>query len=217
MTYPSSKLTQRNMGQNKADSLELEKPSSIGGSITSFAKDTTNKIGEGFGDLGKGIFNDLIGNTPHELTPQEQYEKLQREQAEAEQPKATLERGNLFNFRSIEDQRKMQEIHEVIEQIRVQVDQVKKMNKDMINKIKDIENETINAKEDKASAYDLNVFKLFSSMLELYMKDLSKASNWMDTFVSKKAKRGSAFATRSKKAGTSYSMSQELQSSRSIQ
>ncbi len=111
----------------------------------------------------------------------------------------------------------MQEIHEVIEQIRVQVDQVKKMNKDMINKIKDIENETINAKEDKASSYDLNVFKLFSSMLELYMKDLSKASNWMDTFVSKKAKRGSAFATRSKKAGTSYSMSQELQSSRSIQ
>jgi len=35
--------------------------------------------------------------------------------------------------------------------------------------------------------------------------------------VSKKKKRGSLFAVRSKKAGTQYSMSQELSNARSVQ
>jgi hypothetical protein len=206
------------MAQQKTDSLEIEKPASIGGALSSFATDTTQKIGEGFGDMGRGIFNDLIGNTSSAETPEQEYERLVKEQtAKPEEPKMRLEGGNLFNFRSIEEDRQIKEIHQMIEQVKVQTEQVKQMNKQMITKIKDIENATINAKANKASVYEMSILKLFSQMLDLHLKDLSKANTWLDAFSSKKAKRGSAFTKRSEKSGTEYSMSQEIATARSIQ
>ena len=44
-----------------------------------------------------------------------------------------------------------------------------------------------------------------------------ESRTWMQALMSKKAKRGSAFAARSKKQGTAYSMSQELSNSRNVQ
>ncbi|MCX6732754.1 MAG: DUF5660 domain-containing protein, partial [Candidatus Roizmanbacteria bacterium] len=46
---------------------------------------------------------------------------------------------------------------------------------------------------------------------------VGESSTWMQALMSKKKKRGSLFASRSKKQGTAYSMSQELSNSRSIQ
>ena len=168
--------------------------------------------------MGKGIFDQLVGN--YDLQPDEnaQSSEVSHEKDNKEpEPSVRLEGGNLFNYRRIEEDRQMQEIKELIKQIKQEVEMIKKADKALMDEVQDVEKLTINSLPEKAGIYHVRFLQLVLKVLELVRAKLGESKTWMQAFMSKKAKRGSAFAVRSKKSGTSYSMSQELSNSRSIQ
>lgn len=215
MNYQGAKHTNRAMVKNKRDSIEMEKPHSVSGSITDFGKDTVNKVRDSFGDMGRGIFDQIIGNYDLHTEENGQNPETSQENANVEQkPSVKLEGGNLFSFRNIEEERQMNEIKK---QIKQEIELIKKADKALLAEVKDVENLIINTHSEKTGVYDLRFMQIILKVLELVRAKLSESKTWMEAFMSKKAKRGSAFAVRSKKAGTSYSMSQELSNSRSVQ
>ena len=218
MNYQRVKQTTRNMVKTKNDSIEREKPVAVSGSITDFGKDTINKVRDGFGDMGKGIFDQLVGNYDLQSNENVQSPKNSKETHDKEQkPSVRPEGGNLFSYRHIEEDRKLHEIKELIKQIKQEVEMIKRADKALMSEVRDVEKLTINSLPEKAGIYHVRFLQLILKVLELVRAKLGESKTWMQAFMSKKAKRGSAFVVRSKKAGTAYSMSQELSNSRSIQ
>lgn len=214
MNSQSSKHTNRVMGRNTHDSIEHES-STVSGTLSSFGKDTANKIVDGFTDMGKGIFDQLLG----------QYEQAQQQDANIEQlpPEQPLqgsfklEGGTLFNYRNIEEERQMTEIKQLIEQIKQEVKMIKKADAALMSEVKDIEKLTIDTLPEKPGIYHIRFLEVVLKVLELLRTKISESGTWMEALMSKKAKRGSAFAANSKKKGTQYSMSQEISNARSVQ
>lgn len=211
MGFSISTKTNRQMKQQNQNSLEREKESSVGGSISDLSKDTVKKVGDAFGDIGKGIFEQLLNQQPLEYAP----ERPQKQ--EEEQPRFNPERGTIFNFRSIEEERQMSEIKELIKAIKQEVDAIKKADKALMSEVKDIEKLTIDTLPERPGIYHVRFLEIVLKVLQTLKLKISESGTWMEALKSKKAKRGSAFASNAKKKGTQYSMSQELSNARSVQ
>ncbi len=211
MAFSSSKNTNRSAQQVKSESLEREKDSSVGGSISSLSKDTVNKVGEAFGDIGKGIFEQLLQQEHLEYGPDKQ--EKQQEQQGTFNP----ERGTLFSFRQIEEERQISEIKELIKAIKQEVESIKKADSALMSEVKDIEKLTIDTLPEKPGIYHVRFLEVVLKVLQTLKLKISESGTWMEALKSKKAKRGSAFAANTKKKGTQYSMSQELSNARSVQ
>lgn len=181
--------------------------------LSSFGKDTAEKIVDGFVDTGKGVFEQLLGQYEQ---AQEKDTALEQQNQQAEQPVNRLE-GTLFSFRNIEDERQMTEIKQLIEQIRQEVKMIKKADQALMSEVKDIENLTIDSIPEKPGIYHVRFLEVVLKVLELLRTKISESGTWMEALMSKKAKRGSAFASNAKKKGTQYSMSQEISNARSVQ
>ena len=211
MIFGSQKNNKTSLKGKRQESLENENSISLRGSIADFSKDTVQKTGEAFADIGKGMFEQI-------LNQQENQENYQESNVEKPvQKKANLEGGTLFSFQRVEDEKQMQEIKELIEMIKQEVEMIKREDKTLMSQVSDIEKDTLKSSKEKPNLYNLNVLRSFQLILRLIRTQISKSSTWMEAFQTKKAKRGSLFAARSKKKGTQYSMSQELSNARSIQ
>ncbi|QQS43614.1 hypothetical protein IPM65_05700 [Candidatus Roizmanbacteria bacterium] len=211
MAFGSSKNTNRPAKQVKGESLEREKSSSIGGSVSSLSKDTVNKVGEAFGDIGKGIFEQLLQQEHLEYAPEKPQE--QPEQKGTFNP----ERGTIFSFRQIEEERQISEIKELIKAIKQEVESIKKADSALMSEVKDIEKLTIDTLPEKPGIYHVRFLEIVLKVLQTLKLKISESGTWMEALKSKKAKRGSAFAANTKKKGTQYSMSQELSNARNVQ
>jgi len=200
------------MQQQKNKTAEHEKESSLQGSVASLSKDTIKKVGNAFGDIGKGLFEQLMNQESFEKSPPR--ESLQNQQ---EQPQLNRERGNIFSYREIEEERQMSEIKELIQAIKQEVESIKKADSALMSEVRDIEKLTINTLPEKPGIYHIRFLEIVLKVLQTMRLKIGESGTWMTALHSKKAKRGSAFAVNSKKSGTSYSMSQELSNSRSVQ
>ena len=69
----------------------------------------------------------------------------------------------------------------------------------------------------KPGVYHVRYLELLLSFLQGVKAKVGEAKTWLMAIQSKRAKRGSAFAVRSKKQGTQYSLSQELSTARNVQ
>ncbi|OGK19617.1 hypothetical protein A3D80_04730 [Candidatus Roizmanbacteria bacterium RIFCSPHIGHO2_02_FULL_40_13b] len=118
----------------------------------------------------------------------------------------------------VENVENPQKINELVAQVKEQVDVIKKYNSSIQSEVHDIEKVIITgiAEGNRKGAYIENVLEVFLFVLRNLTAKLGEAKTWLTAMETKKAKRGSAFAARSKKKGTSYSMSQELQAARSV-
>ncbi len=210
MSYQSQTSIKANRNTIKSESMELEKPSSISRSVTELAKDTATEVGKSFGDIGAGLFEQLLaGNVP------EQYRQNAPEQDKT--PKMNLERGTLFSYREVEEQQQMNEIKELIKAIGQEVEQIKHADKSLMSQVADIEKLTIGSLPDRPGIYHVRFLEVVLTFLQSLKLKIGESGTWMQALQSKKAKRGSAFAVQSKKSGTQYSMSQEITASRNVQ
>ncbi len=216
MNYKSSTNTKRNIANNNRDSLERETSTSLSGTLSSFGKDTVQKVGEGIVDTGRGIFDQLLGQYEQASEQDSALQREQEKQQESSQGANRLE-GTLFSFRDVEEERQMREIKELIEQIRQEVKMIKKADAALMTEVKDIEKLTIDTVPEKPGIYHIRFLEVVLKVLELLRTKISESGTWMEALKSKKAKRGSAFASNTKKKGTQYSMSQELSNARSVQ
>ncbi|MCA9372271.1 hypothetical protein KC726_05245 [Candidatus Woesebacteria bacterium] len=207
------------------DSLEREKEGGVGGTLSSLGKDTVSAISDTLSDIGTGMFDQLIGNQSagHEMTDLEKFEKEFLPEAESKKTSHRIngERGNLFSYRMIEEDRQIEAISQRIGEIKQQTKAIRRADKQFmgeVNRIDKVVNQ-INPSEEN-NEYTIHFLDLIIDTLKHILKrvqDLGKSNTWMEAMMTKKSKRGSLFAARSKKKGTQYSMSKELSLTRQTQ
>lgn len=139
------------------------------------------------------------------------------EEQTSKKPTKKLE-FNLFNYQNYyETELIKKQIKELTELIKREIEAIKKINSEMIGEVKDIANLTINQVSEKPGIYHVRFLEIVLNILRQIRAKVSESKTWLQAFLTKKKKRGSLFAVRSKKLGTQYSLSQELQLSRSVQ
>lgn len=109
------------------------------------------------------------------------------------------------------------QIKELSDQIKREIDLIKKADTALQQEVKEVENLTLEALPEKPGIYHIRFFEIVLSLLNTIRAKIGESRTWMQAMVSKRKKRGSLFAARSKKQGTQYSLSQELSSARSVQ
>lgn len=161
-----------------------------------------------FKKIGGGVLDELIGR-------REYPERYPREQ---EQPKPQKKEVKLFNYAEYrENEFVTAQIKELMKQIRQEIEFFKKQEASLLNEVTDIQKLTVESMPEKVGIYHVRFLELVLSILRTLREKISDSGTWLAAMMSKKKKRGSLFAVRSKKMGTQYSLSQELQTARSVQ
>jgi len=187
-------------------------------------KDVSSSIGantvDSLRNLGSGMLDQLLGiNNASESETAEK--EVQQMEAQKEAKKVVKKEANLFNYQShhenviVRDQ--IDQIKKLIEQIRQEVQYIKKTDASLMDEVRDIEKFTLETLSEKPGIYHVKFLEIVLRILQSVRMKVGESRTWMSALMSKKKKRGSLFASRSKKQGTAYSMSQELSSSRSVQ
>lgn len=109
-----------------------------------------------------------------------------------------------------------QEIQKLLQEVKAITQDIKTRSASVNSEAEQIEHETMRALPENVGIYHIRFLELIREILQGIRLKLNDAGSWMNAMTSKKAKRGSAFAARSKKSGTAYSMSQELQVARNV-
>jgi hypothetical protein len=167
--------------------------------------------------MGTGMIDQLLGVSEAPPATPEEEQKKQLESM-AKEKKSLKKEANLFNYQShhenviVRDQ-----IKSLLEQIRQEVQYIKKVDASLMNDVRDIEKFTMDTLSEKPGIYHVKFLEIVLRILQNVRAKVGESRTWMQALMSKKKKRGSLFASRSKKQGTAYSMSQELSNSRSIQ
>lgn len=208
----------KSMTQGRRDSIESEKMDT---SLKGFGSDMVKNVGQSFADLGTGIFDQLLGtdkNSEQFSQQSPEYQKGYQDALKNQEQKSFIpERKTLFSFGEQQERQQIAEIKELIKAIKQEVDAIKRADQSLMGEVKDIEKLTINSMPDKPGIYHIRFLELVLKVLQTLRLKLNESSTWMEALHSKKAKRGSAFGARSKKSGTSYSMSEELKVTRNTQ
>lgn len=190
----------------------LESIKDLSGSI---GEDTVNSLR----DIGSGVIDQLLGinsDSAHENTSDEHARNLAEQPKE--QKKKIQKEANLFNYQNHHENVIVREqVKQLIEQIRQEVQYIKKADKSLLNEVKDIEKFTLETVSEKPGIYHVKFLEIVLRILRSVRMKVGESRTWLQALMSKKKKRGSLFAARSKKQGTAYSMSQELSNARSVQ
>ncbi|MBP7967685.1 hypothetical protein KAZ66_05465 [Candidatus Woesebacteria bacterium] len=198
------------MQKTKGDGLEKEKPLSVSAGLKSVIKDSTHGTADAIADISRGMFEQLLGSS---------FEKQENQQEQPNQENNTMLRpeATLFSFRERQEEKEIEELKELIKMIEKEVKEIKRKSNQVLQNVQDIENSVINTHEKEPTMYIFRVLNTFLQLLRSVNLNLPSSSTWMEALQSKKAKRGSLFAARSKKQGTAYSQSQEISNARSVQ
>lgn len=138
------------------------------------------------------------------------------EEKEKKQP--SRKEFTLFSYSQYYEQEIVkQKIKELTDLIKQEINLIRQSNKALLTEVKDIENLTVETAVEKPGIYHIRFLEVILTILKNLRKKVSESKTWLEALITKKKKRGSLFANRSKKMGTIYSMSQELQTTRSVQ
>lgn len=193
------------------DNYENDAETSLTGLGTSMVKN----IGQSFGDIGSGIFDGLTGALPNyedDFNREGQGQKT----PEAQQPRRQ-EMFRVYDHRKIEEDRQINEVKQLIQAIKDEVKMLKQSSESMSQEVSDVQNIIINEKGNKSDIYTIRFLEVVLNLLRSIRMKVGESRTWMDALTSKKAKRGSLFAARSKKQGTQYSQSEEMKVTRNTQ
>lgn len=109
------------------------------------------------------------------------------------------------------------QIKELLNQINQEVKGIKSADSALIGKVQEAEKIAIDNITENQGIYNIRFLQLIVLYLRTLKQRIGESSTWFDALKTKAKKRGSLFANLSKKKGTQYSLSQEIQSSRSVQ
>lgn len=122
------------------------------------------------------------------------------------------------NHRETYDRKeKISELQELLVAIRNEVTAVRAQNDELNTEMSKIEVATMQGLPENVGIYHIRFYELMLQYLRNVRTKIGEARTWlMASQAKQKAKRGSAFATRSKKQGSQFSQSMELQAARSV-
>lgn len=174
--------------------------------------DSARNTADAFGKMGDGVLDQFFGG---DEGAKEFDTNLN--QVESKRTSNKVEK-KIFNYNEYyETTLVRKQIKELTEQIKREIEALKKTNSSLLQDVKDIEKLTINDLPEKPGIYDIRFLEIVLSMLRVLRAKVGESKTWFEALISRKKKRGSLFAVRSKKQGTQYSQSQELQTARSVQ
>lgn len=125
---------------------------------------------------------------------------------------------SLFNYSEYYERELVKkQIKELAEQIKKEIELLKKADKSLLSEVRDIEKLTVEQLPEKPGIYHIRFLEIVLRILQTLRAKIGESKTWMQALISKKKKRGSLFLALSKKKGTLYSLSQELQSARAVQ
>lgn len=164
---------------------------------------------------GSGLMDQFFANKNPDYQFDEEYNWNRESKSPSKQQRKEF---SVFNYQHYyEKEIVKREIRELAKQIKEQIELIKKADSALIQEVNDIQNLTLESLPDKPGIYHIRFFEIILSLLKTLRAKIGESRTWLQAMVSKKKKRGSLFAVRSKKKGTLYSMSQELSNARSIQ
>jgi len=162
-----------------------------------------------------GLLDQFFGNQSNENVMGEDFNWL------GEKKKAPVKQRqefSIFNYNHYYEKEVVKkEIRQLTEAVKKELEMIKKADSALLQEVKDIQNMTLESLPDKPGIYHIRFFEIMLNLLRTLRAKIGESRTWLQAMVTKKKKRGSLFAARSKKAGTQYSMSQELSNARSIQ
>lgn len=182
-------------------------------SLRDLGTNTAKKTADAFGKIGGGMLDQFFGGN------EEDDDKLDSDFVQKEAKKAQKKQENkVFNYSEYFEMTLVKkQIQELTEQIRKEIQALKKADASLIQEVKDIEKLAINDLPEKPGIYHVRFLEIVLNILRVLRAKVGESKTWLQALISRKKKRGSLFAARSKKSGTQYSLSQELQSARSVQ
>ena len=203
-------VTKTNSSDTSNNSIETLKD--LGKSMAGNAADSIK-------NLGAGMFDQIMGNFAGNEEDNDYNESLLNKPKSKEfRPSPQRKEFTLFNYQEYyESQIVRNQIKELSELIRKEIEMLKKADKYLLNEVSDIEKLAIEQLPDKPGIYHVRFLEIVLSILRSLRAKVGESRTWMQALISKKKKRGSLFMARSKKKGTQYSLSQELSSARSVQ
>lgn len=137
---------------------------------------------------------------------------------EQKKTSAARQEFSIFNYQNYYEREVVKrQIKELTEQIKKEIEYIKKADASLISEIKDVEKLTVEALPEKPGIYHVRFLEIILRILKSLREKIGESRTWLSAMVSRKKKRGSLFAVLSKKKGTQYSLSQELTNARSIQ
>ena len=108
------------------------------------------------------------------------------------------------------------EIESLKDEIRAEIKALKLSQKQLVTQAEEIENSAFQTISEKGGIYHIHFLEILLSLIRDLRAKATEAKTWLSAMQTKKKKRGSLFAVLSKKKGTQYSLSQELQNTRSV-
>lgn len=163
--------------------------------------------------IGGGMLDQFFGG----IEDDDENEAFNPKPLETKKP-AGKKGVELFNYTQYSETTLIkQKIAELTDLIKKEIDYLKKDNSSLLNEVKDVEKLTLNDLPEKPGIYHIRFLEVVLNMIRQVRAKVGESKTWLEAMVSKKKKRGSLFAARSKKSGTQYSLSQELNSARSVQ
>ena len=203
-----TKTTSRPKPQNNSAKNPLETIRDLGTSTAKSAFDSVSSI-------GGGMLDQFFGGHEDEDDDKSNLEKFSKEVKKTDTKKKEFK---LFSYNEYSETTLIKnKINELTELIKREIDFLKKDNSGLMNEVKDVEKLTLNSLPEKPGIYHIRFLEIVLNLVRHLRAKVGESRTWMEALVSKKKKRGSLFAARSKKSRTQYSLSQELQNARSVQ
>jgi len=160
---------------------------------------------------------ETFGNNPFDFNYSSFGEKKVNQQKE--QSSAPMRKEfSLFSYQEYYERELVKkQIKELVEQIRKEIELIKKADKTLLNQVSEIEHIAVEQLPEKPGIYHVRFLEIVLRILQSLRQKIGESKTWLSAMISRKKKRGSLFLALSKKKGTQYSLSQELQIARSVQ
>ena len=160
---------------------------------------------------------EITGNNPFDFDYSSFGEKKKDQQKE-QTSLPTRKEFSLFSYQEYYERELVKrQIKELVEQIRREIELIKKADKSLLTQVSDIENIAIEQLPEKPGIYHIRFLEIVLRILQSLRQKIGESKTWLSAMISRKKKRGSLFLALSKKKGTQYSLSQELQTARTVQ
>ncbi len=161
--------------------------------------------------LGSGMLDQLMGNYESDFSHDTQ-------KKDARHGNVLESKSSVFRYSEHrENVTTRQEIQQLTEEIRREINTIKSKEASLMTQVKDMEKLTLDSLSETPGIYHIRFLELVLSMLRALRASIGESQTWLAAFTNKRAKRGSAFAVKSKKMGTEYSLGNEVSTARAVQ
>ncbi len=125
---------------------------------------------------------------------------------------------SIFNYQNYyEKEIVRKQIKELSQQINKEIEMLKKADVSLQKDVREVEKIVLEEVPDKPGIYHVRFLEIILGMLRHMRENIGESKTWLQAMISRKKKRGSLFAALTKKKGTQYSLSNEIQTARGVQ